>query len=218
MNVAGTSAGAIIATLLVAGYAPEELKKLIGGLDYRLFADYGFGGPLIGGLRNAIRRRGLARGEFFRTWIADRLGESKLGNRDATFADVTRDDLPPGLTADEQESYGYRLRVIASDVSEGKMVVLPHDIASYEDEHGRPRAPHRRRRTAVELSRSAVRTISIPTGTVDTLDFDLSKDDRDALFAGGHDVARDFFRKTPEYVNQHGQRAPVRVLGKSSSR
>jgi len=303
VNVAGTSAGAIIATLLVAGYTPEELKHLIGTLDYNLFADYGFGGRVIGGLRNAINRRGLARGEFFRTWIADRLGESRLGDRDATFADVMRDDLPPGLTDDERESYGYRLRVIASDVSEGRMVVLPHDIAGYEDDHGRPRRPEDLKiADAVRMSMSfpfffdpvrlraggrehlivdggllsnypvwlfdnpapikrhtwgfrlhpgvgdylppyqsikrpfwepalakamlhatmtawderleassAVRTISIPTGTVATLDFNLSQDDRDALYSGGHDIARDFFRSTPEYVNQHGQTAPVRV-------
>jgi NTE family protein len=305
VNVAGTSAGAIIATLLAAGYTPAELKELIGGLDYRLFADYGPGGPFIGGLRNAIRRRGLARGEFFRDWIGDRLGESKLGNRDATFADVMRDDLPPDLTEDERESFGYRLRVIASDVSEARMVVLPHDIASFEDDRGRPRRPEDLRiADAVRMSMSfpffydpvvlrargrehlivdggllsnypvwlfdnpapikrhtwgfrlhpglgdylppyqtikrpfweptlakamlhatmtawderleassAVRTISIPTGTVETLDFGLSEEDRAALFAGGHDVARDFFRTTPEYVNQHGQRAPVRPQG-----
>jgi NTE family protein len=301
VNVAGTSAGAIIATLLVAGYTPSEMHELIGGLDYRRFADYGWGGQLIGGLRNAIRRRGVARGDYFRNWIADRLAESKLGNRDATFADVTRDDLPPGLGDDERESYGYRLRVIASDVSEGRMVVLPHDIANYQDEKGRPRRPEDlriadavrmsmsfpfffdpvplisdgrehlivdggllsnypvwlfdtptpiRRHTwgfrlhpgagdylrpyqaikrplweptlakamlhatmtawdeRLELS-SAVRTISIPTGSVKTLDFDLSASDRGALYAGGHDVARDFFRSLPEYVNQHGQAAPV---------
>ncbi len=300
VNVAGTSAGAIIATLLAAGYSPAELHELIGGLDYRRFADYGPGGTVVGGLRNALRRRGLARGDYFREWIAKRL-EEKLGVPDPTFAEVVRDDLPPGLTADERETYGYRLRVIASDVSEGRMLVLPHDISLYEDEHGRPRrpedlriseavrmsmsfpfffdpvvlrrggrehlivdggllsnypvwlfdtpAPVRRhtwgfrlhpgvgdylapyqpiRRPAWEpaLARallhasmtawdermeasSVVRTVMIPTGTVKTLDFDLSAEDRDALYRGGHDVARDFFRSTDEYRNQHGQTAPV---------
>jgi NTE family protein len=62
---------------------------------------------------------------------------------------------------------------------------------------------------------SAVRTISIPTGTVPTLDFDLPPEDRLALFRGGHDVARDFFRSTPEYFNQHGRTAPVVTRGQS---
>ena len=38
-NVAGTSAGAISASLLAAGYSAEELKEIIIGLDYRQFQD-----------------------------------------------------------------------------------------------------------------------------------------------------------------------------------
>jgi NTE family protein len=301
VNAAGTSAGAIIAALLVAGYTPQELHEAIGNIDYNRFADYGWGGRYIGGVRNALRRRGVVRGEYFKHWIEERLASSKLGNADATFADVRRDDLPPGLSPEELETVGYRLRVIASDVSEGRMLVLPHDIALYEDADGRPLRPEDLRiADAVRMSMSfpfffdpvvlrrsgrehlivdggllsnypiwlfdspkpikrhtwgfrlhpgvgdylppyqsirrplwelplakamlhaamtawderlelssAVRTVSIPTGDVSTLNFDLTQADRDALFHGGHDVARDFFRTLPEYVNQHGQRAPV---------
>ncbi|MBA2298004.1 MAG: patatin-like phospholipase family protein, partial [Actinobacteria bacterium] len=38
-NVAGTSAGAISASLLAAGYSAQELKEIIIGLDYRQFQD-----------------------------------------------------------------------------------------------------------------------------------------------------------------------------------
>jgi NTE family protein len=301
VNVAGTSAGAIVASLLVAGFSPAELHEYVGAIDYNRFADYGPGGKILGGLRNALRRRGLVRGEYLKHWLGERLAASPLGKANATFADVRRTDLPPGLTQDEIETVGYRLRVIASDVSEGRMIVLPHDIALYEDEHGNPLRPEDLRIVdAVRMSMSfpfffdpvvlrkdgnehlivdggllsnypiwlfdnpkpikrhtwgfrlhpgvgdyippyqsikrplwepalaramlhatmtawderlelssAVRTISIPTGSVKTLDFDLSAKDRDALYAGGHDVARDFFRSLPEYVNQHGQAAPV---------
>jgi NTE family protein len=301
VNVAGTSAGAIVASLLVAGFTPAELRTYVGGIDYNRFADYGPGGRILGGLRNALRRRGLVRGEYLKEWLRERLAESPLRDADATFADVRRDDLPPGLSADEIEMVGYRLRVIASDVSEGRMLVLPHDIALYEDDDGRPLRPEDLRIVdAVRMSMSfpfffdpvvlrkdgnehlivdggllsnypiwlfdtpkpikrhtwgfrlhpgvgdyippyqtikrplwepplaramlhatmtawderlelssAVRTISIPTGSVKTLDFDLSDSDRHALYAGGHDVARDFFRSLPEYRNQHGQTAPV---------
>jgi NTE family protein len=301
VNVAGTSAGAIVAALLVAGFTPAQLRDYVGGIDYNRFADYGPGGKILGGLRNALRRRGLVRGEYLKKWLSARLAESPLGDADATFADVRREDLPPGLSTDEIETVGYRLRVIASDVSEGRMLVLPHDIALYEDENGRPLRPEDLRIVdAVRMSMSfpfffdpvvlrkdgrehlivdggllsnypiwlfdspkpvkrhtwgfrlhpgvgdyippyqaikrpfwepalakamlhatmtawderlelssAVRTISIPTGNVATLNFDLGKAERDALYNGGHDVARDFFRSLPEYVNQHGQTAPV---------
>lgn len=303
VNVAGTSAGAIIAALLVAGYTPAELHEAIAGLNYNLFADYGFGGKIIGGIRNAFQRRGVARGDYFKHWMEERLAKSKLGNPHATFGDVKRTDLPPGLSEDEIQTVGYRLRVIASDVSEGRMLVLPHDIQDFEDANGNPMRPEDLRiADAVRMSMSfpfffdpvvlkrggrehlivdggllsnypiwlfdnpkpvkrhtwgfrlhpgigeyvppyqsirrpfwelplakamlhatmtawderlehssAVRTISIPTGTVSTLNFDLSASDRDALFHGGHDVARDFFRTLPEYVNQHGQKAPPPV-------
>ncbi|MDX6638930.1 MAG: hypothetical protein QOJ01_2441 [Solirubrobacterales bacterium] len=301
VNVAGTSAGAIVAALLVAGYTPAQLHEYVGGIDYNRFADYGPGGRILGGLRNALRTRGLVRGNYLKKWLGERLAASPLGNANATFGDVRRDDLPSGLSPDEIETIGYRLRVIASDVSEGRMLVLPHDIALYEDEDGKPRRPEDLRIVdAVRMSMSfpfffdpvvlrkdgrehlivdggllsnypiwlfdtpkpvkrhtwgfrlhpgvgdyippyqsvkrpfwepalaramlhatmtawderlelssAVRTISIPTGSVATLNFALGEADRAALYNGGHDVARDFFRSLPEYVNQHGRTAPV---------
>ena len=53
VNVAGTSAGAIIASLLAVGYKPGELRKILEATDYAQFADYGWGGKWIGGARNA---------------------------------------------------------------------------------------------------------------------------------------------------------------------
>jgi len=301
VSVAGTSAGAIVASLLAAGYDAAELRELIGGIDYRRFADYGPGGRFIGGPLNALRRRGIARGEYFKGWLSERLAESTLGDADATFAALERHDLPADLPAERREAARFRLRVIASDVSEGRMLVLPQDIASFEDDDGNALRPENLRIVdAVRMSMSfpffydpvklrrdgrehlivdggllsnypiwlfdsptgvkrhtwgfrlhpgigdfvpdyrrigrplwelplakailhasmsawdqrlerssAVRTISIPTGNVGTLDFNLGESDREALYLGGHDVARDFFRAEPEYVNQFGHRAPA---------
>ncbi len=41
-NVAGTSAGAINASLLAAGYTAAELREIIISLDYRQFKDQGW--------------------------------------------------------------------------------------------------------------------------------------------------------------------------------
>jgi NTE family protein len=53
---------------------------------------------------------------------------------------------------------------------------------------------------------STVRTVSIPTGTVRTLDFQLSADDRDYLYRSGYETAGEFFRAQPEYMNSYGRR------------
>jgi NTE family protein len=136
VNVAGTSAGAIAACLLAAGYGAEQLRAIMRDVDYRGFADYGFGGKLIGGPLNALRRRGIVRGEYFRQWLHERLAASPLGRPDPTFADLERYDIPADAAPEQREAARFRLRVIASDVSEGRMLVLPQDIHSYEDARG----------------------------------------------------------------------------------
>jgi NTE family protein len=137
VNVAGTSAGAIVAALLVVGYRADEIRAVLKQTDYRRFADFGPGGKLIGGPLNALRRRGFAPGAYFREWLADRF-EEKLGKRDPTFADVVRTDLPPDLTEEQREKARYRLRVIASNVTCGQMIVLPDDVESYANADGKP--------------------------------------------------------------------------------
>jgi NTE family protein len=137
VNTAGTSAGAITASLLAVGYTPSQLRRILEATDYAEFADYGWGGKYLGGARNALRGRGLCPGNAFGDWLAERFAESPLGKPDPTFGDVQR-ELPPDLTEEERDRARYRLRVIASDISEGRMLVLPDDIEDYEDEDGRP--------------------------------------------------------------------------------
>jgi NTE family protein len=132
-NVAGTSAGAIAACLLAAGYHAADLDRIMT-VKYRQFADYGFGG-LPRGVVNSLWMRGLAPGRFFTRWLEGHLAESPLGKtldgREPTFVDVVRKDLPADLTDDERRRALYRLRVIASDVTAGRMLVLPHDVEGF---------------------------------------------------------------------------------------
>jgi NTE family protein len=113
VNVAGTSAGAIIASLLAVGHAPSQLRGILEATNYAKFADYGWGGKYLGGARNALLGRGLCPGTAFTDWLAERFSQSPLGKPDPTFADVRR-DLPPELTDEERARARYRLRVIAS--------------------------------------------------------------------------------------------------------
>jgi NTE family protein len=136
VNVAGTSAGAITAALLVAGYDAVKLNKTLEETPYPKFADYGFGGRWLGAPLNALRLRGIARGEYFKEWLRDRFEDSRFKKQDPTFADARRDDLPADLPQDQAEAARYRLRVIASDITEGRMLILPDDIDQYADADG----------------------------------------------------------------------------------
>jgi NTE family protein len=148
VNLAGTSAGAIVSALLAVGYDAAGLQTILGGAEYRRFADCGPGGMWVGGLINArIRLRGMAPGNYFKKWMHEQLAASplarELGKMDLTFADVKRRDLPPrselpDVSDEKYERAIYRLHVIASDVTSGRMVLLPDDLPSYEDDDGRP--------------------------------------------------------------------------------
>jgi NTE family protein len=189
--------------------------------------------------------------------------------------------------------------VIASDVSEGRMLVLPQDVAAYEDGDGKPLRPSELKVVdAVRMSMSfpffydpatlrkdgrehlivdggllsnfpvwlfdgkpihrptfgfrlhpgtggpgpyyaavprplwevpllrallhaattawdermelatRVRTVTIPTFEISTLDFGLSRDDAERLYQSGLAAATEFFRTETRYVDQYGQTAP----------
>ncbi len=120
-NVAGTSAGAITAALLAAGYSAAELRKLIIELDYRQFQDRAWEDkiPLVERSLSLLLDLGLYEGERFLAWIREHL-EAK-GVR--TFADLIHPDF-----ADDPR-YRSRLQVIASDVTTHQLLVLPRDAA-----------------------------------------------------------------------------------------
>jgi NTE family protein len=148
VNVAGTSAGSIVAGLLVAGYDAAGIQKLLAAARYARFADTGPGGVWVGGLWNALLRlRGAAPGSYFREWMGEQLAASplakELGKSELTFADVKRLDLPPkedipGISDEKYERAKYRLHVIGSDITTGRMIILPDDLPDYTDADGRP--------------------------------------------------------------------------------
>jgi NTE family protein len=143
-NVAGTSAGAIVACLLVAGYDAPALKRILDDAVYSKFADYGPLGKVQGWLWNQFHLRGLAPGNYLTSWLTDQLKRSQLADKvgrtdgNLTFADVVRDDLPADISEADRARARYRLRVIASDVSAARMLVLPQDIEGYTTKDGTP--------------------------------------------------------------------------------
>ena len=128
VNVAGTSAGSIVAALLACGQTPAQLEKLMLGLSFAQFEDWGRAGEIIGGTLNLARHHGLARGEVFHQWIDKQL-------KGATFQAVKRD--PPPASGSP-----YRLRMIATDITRKEMLVLPDDLPNYRNpQTGKPFEP-----------------------------------------------------------------------------
>ncbi|PYI55074.1 patatin-like phospholipase family protein [Paenibacillus flagellatus] len=112
-QVAGTSSGAIVSSFLAAGYTANELKSIIMETPFTDFLakswlhEMRFVGPAI----RLFVKKGLYSGQRLEQWVAEKLAAKGI----RTFA-----DLPRG-----------KLRIIASDISQGKLLVLPDDIASY---------------------------------------------------------------------------------------
>lgn len=113
VNVAGASAGAIIACYLAAGHDAEDIAGLMTRTRFNDFQDFPPPGKIVGGGFNLLRRHGLAHGEAFRSWFSNEL-EHK------TFAAVKTED-----------GTRYRLKLIACDVTNRALLVLPDDLGRY---------------------------------------------------------------------------------------
>jgi NTE family protein len=112
-KLAGTSAGAIVAALLSAGYKSVELLSIFRQLDYSLFLQRkGIGRlPGVGPVLGLLVHEGMYVTERLERFIGELLEQKGV----RTFG-----DLPPD-----------KLRVIASDITAGKMLILPDDLGSF---------------------------------------------------------------------------------------
>jgi NTE family protein len=114
VNVAGASAGAIIACYLACGHDAADMAALLKRTKFGEFQDFPPGGKVFGGFPNLVRKHGLAHGEAFRKWFGNELGHK-------TFADVK---TPDGTD--------WRLKLIAADTTARALLVLPDDLARYK--------------------------------------------------------------------------------------
>lgn len=117
--VAGTSAGAIMASLVAAGYGGRELQEIVlDKLDFSKFADGTFldhFGP-AGDIGQFFKTRGMHSGNYFLGWISELLAAKHV----RTFAQLRNEGEP-------DPKRQYKLQVIASDLSARSMLVLPND-------------------------------------------------------------------------------------------
>jgi NTE family protein len=112
-RVAGSSAGSIVAALIAAGYTSNEMAELVDELDLKTFLDSRntFLPSALAKWLFIYWRLGLYKGKELERWLEVKLAAKGLRR----FG-----DLPP-------ES----LRVIASDLTNGTMMVLPDDLPKY---------------------------------------------------------------------------------------
>jgi NTE family protein len=112
-RVAGTSSGSIIASFLAAGYSGEEMRKMIIEMPFRNFLRRApiYNTRIIGPAARLLLKKGLYSGEALEYWVLQKLAAKGV----RTFGDLTSG----------------RLRIIASDISQGRLLVLPDDIAHY---------------------------------------------------------------------------------------
>jgi NTE family protein len=118
-NLAGTSAGAIAATLRAAGYSGAELKNVIATLDFTQIMDPSWESrvPLVGQGLSVLLEHGIYRGQYFLELMQSLL--ERKGVR--TFKDLVH----PKYADDPR--YRYRVQVIASDLTGRRLLALPYD-------------------------------------------------------------------------------------------
>ncbi|MDN4608028.1 patatin-like phospholipase family protein [Sporosarcina highlanderae] len=112
-RLAGTSAGAIIASFIAAGYSGQEIEVMMQEEDLQTLLDPRktiIPIPFLKWLR-LYKRMGLYQGKALEDWFFEKLSAKGL---------YTFSDLPPGS-----------LKLVASDLTHGKMIVLPDDLVHY---------------------------------------------------------------------------------------
>lgn len=121
-NVAGTSAGAIVAALVAAGYTAAEIKGVMDGLDFNRLRDRSMRDrvPLVGPVLSMLVEKGLYEGDFFEGLMTELLAAKGV----RTFGDLV-------IAGEEEERYRWKLSLVASDLSGAAMLVLPRGLRDY---------------------------------------------------------------------------------------
>ncbi|MFF2909886.1 patatin-like phospholipase family protein [Paenibacillus sp. NPDC057934] len=112
-KVAGTSSGSIVASLIAAGYNGEEMSRIIRETTFTSFLKRApvFNTAIVGPALRVMLKKGLYSGEALEAWMRGILEQKGV----RTFG-----DLPPG-----------KLFIVASDITNGRIVVLPDGLKDY---------------------------------------------------------------------------------------
>ncbi|MGH3687050.1 MAG: patatin-like phospholipase family protein [Pseudonocardiaceae bacterium] len=121
-RVAGTSAGAIVASFIAAGMPPRQMEDVMRGLNYTRFEDgllprLGWPGKSV----ELLLHGGFYKTNFMHRWIANQLAACHV----RTWGDLkyTDDGADTNLIPEQR----YKLVVIVRDISRGRILRLPWD-------------------------------------------------------------------------------------------
>ncbi|AUX44675.1 uncharacterized protein SOCE26_061420 [Sorangium cellulosum] len=124
--LAGTSAGAIVAALLGAGYTPSEILDILGSPEFARLADPVelTGVPVVGRYMGmawgAVTQLGMLKGDALLALMREKLDAKRV----RTFGDL----IMPGCERERDPTHRYKVHLVASDITRGRMLVLPGDI------------------------------------------------------------------------------------------
>ncbi len=122
INLTGSSAGAIVASLLSVGYTCDEIKEEMEKLDYLKFKQkdlldhFGTTGKVL----SIVFEFGIYSADYFEKWLNNLL----LRKGKVTFGDIKIDNPV-------SQKFIYKLQVTASDLTEKKLLVLPGDLRNF---------------------------------------------------------------------------------------
>ena len=127
-RVAGSSAGAIAGALAASGIDGSTMVEILRATDYRRFEDGPWWTRTLPGKGLAILlHNGIHRGDFLQQWLEEQLAVHAPAGGTGTFGDLVIDD--PEVDVSRDDPRRHRLVVTASDLSAGKLRLLPRDAA-----------------------------------------------------------------------------------------
>lgn len=113
-RVAGTSAGAMIASMVAAGYKGEEMKNIIQNINYKDFQDSRASKIKIVKMINFFKDKGAYTGDPIEKYIYHLLkAKGKV-----KFKDIWGNS-------------GSKLKIVAADITKNDMLILPDDLVKY---------------------------------------------------------------------------------------
>ncbi|WP_010240423.1 patatin-like phospholipase family protein [Clostridium arbusti] len=114
-NLAGTSAGSIVAALLAVGYSGKELKTIMMDMDYGKMIKRNFLNdiPIVGNMLQLVNDYGVYNSVIIEKWMSEHL-EAKGKTK---FKDLYKE--------------GKVLKIIAADITRRSILIIPDDLKLY---------------------------------------------------------------------------------------
>lgn len=115
VDLAGSSAGAIVAALLAAGYSGRELQQEMETLDYEAFKGKDFLDRLgtVGKALSLLFHFGVYDTDYLEAWVGELIERKQV----ITFGDVKK--------------LGRKLKITASDLTDRKLLILPDSLEQF---------------------------------------------------------------------------------------